>query len=132
MKRSVIIALTLSLAGIAVLFAGLTGMVTVDSGNTYCNSDSDCPVACCKFYNSDNGVCDNPSNCDSIKLLSMEQTKSISSTAEERLNSKLPDSITSKIQFENTKVSIWASIIAASLLFLLSMFILMIGNRRGI
>lgn len=134
MKRSVIIALALSLVGIAVLFSGLTGMATVDLSKSYCDSGNDCEAACCMFYKSDYGVCDNPSNCDSIKLLSMEQAKSISSAKNEKLaiSSRLPKFITSKIELKGVQVSIWASVIAASLLFLISLFILMIGNRRGI
>lgn len=133
MKRSVIIALTLSLVGITVLFSGLTGMATVDLSKAYCDSDNDCEAACCMFYNSNYGVCDNPSNCDSIKLLSMEQTKSISTATEEKLDSsRLPKYITSKMEFRGMKTNIWASIVVASLLLLIALFILMIGNRRGI
>ena len=125
MKRSVIISVTLALVGLAVLIFGLTGMATVDLGKSYCGSDDDCSEACCLFYNSDNGVCDKFSNCNSIKLLSMEQTKAISS------GEKLPRFITSNIQVRG-KTSIVSSIVATGILFLISLFILMVGNRRGI
>ena len=133
MKRSVIISVTLSLVGLAVLMSGLTGMSTVDLGKSYCNAEKDCPETCCLFYNSNNGVCDKPSNCNSIKLLSMEQTKRISSSVGQELSpsSKLPKFITSNIQVKG-KTSIVSSIVASGILFLISLFILMIGNRRGI
>ena len=133
MKKSVVIAVSLAVVSLLVLISGLTGMATVNLGQPYCDSDDDCPVVCCKLYNQDNGVCDKPSNCNSIKLLSMEQTKSISSATLPRIepSSNLHNFLSSKIQFQGN-VSIVSSIFASLILLILSLFILIIGNRRGI
>lgn len=131
MKRSVVISLALAFVAIAVLANGLTGMATIDLNKRYCDSDSDCSNKCCFFYNSNSGICDEASSCNSIKLLSMEQSSGISLASNPKLESRLPNLITSNLQFGGS-VSIWSSIVAAALLLVISLFILMVGNRRGI
>lgn len=131
MKRSVVISLALAFVAIAVLANGLTGMATIDLNKQYCDSDSDCSNKCCLFYNSNSGVCDKASSCNSIKLLSMEQSSGISLASNPKLESRLPNLITSNLQFGG-RVNIWSSIVAAALLLVISLFILMAGNRRGI
>lgn len=129
MKLSIVLSLALALIAVSVLAVGLTGMSTVDLGRDYCDSGNDCMETCCLFYNSNYGVCDRESNCNSIKLLSMEQ--GITTAKNPDLPNQMPAFISSNLTFKN-KVSFLNSAIASGLLFIISLFVLVIGNRRGI
>lgn len=133
MRISVVISLTLALIALAVFGSGLNGMSTIELGKNYCDSKDDCSDSCCFYYNSNHGICDKQSNCDSIKLLSLEQAKSISTATNPMLvlSSRLPKFLSSNMQFEG-KVSLKNSIIASALLLILALFVLMVGNKRGV